>query len=150
MVSLQTIKAKRNVRIDQEGTAPFSFLNSADIGEDSTNDGGLVIDFENESKTSKYYPYDFIQISNNSSVALNVYINQNREWKKRVPSGVIQVIDDFKGVRSVRIAKTASTTVNAGEVEVTVLKKPLSEDEKIRREQKANPVRAMVRHLLGV
>lgn len=146
---IKSIQRKRNQRIDQAGTAPLVFLNTADIAQD-TNQAGWIIDFTEESKTERYSPFDFLSINNSSSEGLNLYINQRNEWQKIVRSGSILPISDYPGIRGVRIAKRGTGTIAAGEVEVTVMRKPLTQDELVRREASASPFKGLVKKLLGV
>lgn len=150
MTSRTIIKNQRDARIDAEGTPPAIFLNTGDIAVD-TNDGGWVLDFEEQAKTRKYTPYSRITINNVSSSGLNIYINQNRAWQKVVRASEIVAIDDFKGIRGIRISKRdGAVTVAAGEVEVNVERSPMSDDE-FRRRQMAEPAPLrMLKNKLGL
>lgn len=149
-LQLQEISRQRKLTIDREGTAPLSFLNTGDIAVD-TSQGGNVIDFEAESLTSKYTPFDLVEINNTSTSGLNVYINQNLNWKKVVRAGTIMAIKDFKGVRSIRISKRDNTvTIAAGEVETSVMRQSLSDDEFRRRQITAPLPMKLLNKFLGV
>lgn len=150
MTTRATIRNKRSIRIDAEGTPPAIFLNTADIAVDA-NDGGWILDFENEAKTIRYYPFSRIVINNVSTSALNVYINQNRNWQKVVRASEILAIDDFKGIRGVRISKRdGAVTIAAGEVEVNVERIPLDDNEFRRREAAQSAPIRMLRNKLGL
>ena len=143
------IQEERNARIDREGTPPAIFLNSADIAVD-TNNGGWVLDFQKESKTQRYVPYEEITISNNSDSALNVYVNQHTNWQKVAFKGQVLKITDFPSVRSVRISKRdATVTISAGEVEVNVERAPLDADSASRRDRVGSPFQDRVRSIVG-
>lgn len=147
---LSEIERRRAERIDSEGTAPLIFLNSGDIAIDDDN-GGNIIDFTTESLTIRSYPFDFIQINNSSSSDLNIYINQNVLWKKLVRAGTIVKITDFKGVRGIRISKRdGAVTIVAGEVETTVMRQSLSDDEFRRRQISRHPIRKLISSLVGI
>lgn len=149
MTSLKSLKRKRDNRIDLEGTPPAIFLNDGDIAVD-TNGGGLVIDFQIESKTKMYSPHSVIRVNNNSSSDLNVYVNQNRAWQKLVRAQTALSIKDFPGIRSVRISKRDSgVTITAGQVEVNIEREPLDDDEFRRRELKKPLIRKLISKYLG-
>lgn len=150
MVSIQTLKRKRDNRVDLEGTPPAIFLNTGDIAVD-TNNGGWVIDFTEETKTRKLSPYSIISVNNKSGSDLNIYVNQRKDWQKTVRSGgETQRITDFPGIRSVRISKrNSSVTISAGEVEVNVERAPLTDDEFRRREHKQNFLSKFIKNKLG-
>ena len=146
---IKAIQRGRERKIEQAGTAPFTFLNTGDIAAD-TNKGGWIIDFTAESKTRRYAPFDFLSINNSSTEDLNVFINQRDGWQKLVRAGTIVQISEFPGVRGLRISKRGTGTIVAGEVEVMVMRLPLSQDELVRRDAAANPILRIARILLGV
>ncbi|MBI2101666.1 hypothetical protein HYT53_03560 [Candidatus Woesearchaeota archaeon] len=144
MANLKELRRERNERVDLEGTPPAAFINAGDIAVDTAN-GGLIIDFESESKTSKYTPMSAIIVNNNSSSDLNVYVNQNIDWLKIVRSQTVLPIRDFPGIRSVRISKrNSAVTITAGQVEVHVERPPLTDDEFRRRQQKRGFISRMI------
>ena len=150
MVTLQSLKRKRDKRVDMTGTPPAIFINSGDIAVD-TNGGGWIIDFTEESKTRKYAPFDTITINNTSSSDLNIYVNQKRAWQKLCRQNSQSAIIDFPSVRSIRISKRDSgVTISAGEIEVNVERAPLTDDEYRRREQNKNPIVKAILSRLGV
>lgn len=150
MSTLTEIKQKRNRRVDLESTPPAIFLNTDDIAVD-TNGGGLVIDFTQQSKTEKMYPFSVIAVNNNSDSDLNVYVNQRTDWQKICRANTILTIKDFKGIRSVRISKRdATVTITAGQVEVNVERPALNEDERIRREVNTPGIIRIIKNKIGL
>jgi len=146
---LKEIENKRDRQIDNAGTGPLNFLNTGDIAVDA-NAGGLVYDFRENSKTTRYYPFDTITINNNSTSGLNIYVNQRQDWQKVARAGTITKISDFPGVTSVRLSKRdGSVTIAAGEIETTVERAPLTIDEQTRREAKPSLLKSIMR-LVGV
>lgn len=150
MINLQSLKRKRNARVDQNGTPPANFLNTGDIAVD-TNAGGWLIDFTQEEKTKLYYPYSILSVNNACSSDFNVYINQDTENPKICRANDVLKISDRPGIRSVRISKrNSSVTVLAGEVEVNVERPPLSDNEFRRRQQSQNPIIKLIKNRLGL
>ena len=146
---LDKIEQPRKDTIDREGTAPLIFLNPGDIDVDASK-GGNIIDFVAEGLTAKYIPFDLIQINNSSNSDLNIYINQNTNWQKLVRAGTIVKITDFKGIRSVRISKRdGAITIAAGEVETTVMRQSLTDDEYRRRQTSRSPLSKMFDRFKG-
>ena len=142
MTSQQQIKKNRNSRVDLEGTPPAIFLNDGTAGNPANipvddNNGGWIIDFEQETKTARLTPYSIVTVNNNTSSDLNVFVNQRRQWQKIARAQTVLTIKDFPGIRSVRISKRdAGVTTTEGQVEVNVERAPLGDDEAVRREQR--------------
>lgn len=150
MTSLKTILQTRNKRIDQQGTPPAIFLNTGDIAVD-TDDGGWIINFEEESKTKKFYPFSSINVNNISGSDLNIFVNQRREWQKICRNNSVLRISEFPGVRSVRVSKRdATVTITAGDVEVNVEREALDDDEYRRREVRRTAPTKIISKLLGL
>jgi len=144
------IHQRRQASIDQYGTAPLNFLNAGDIAVD-TNAGGNVIDFQREDKTSKHAPFDSIIVNNKSTSDINVYLNQIHDELNVIRAGTIIPITNRPGIHSVRISKRdASVTIAAGEVQVTVERSPLTQDEAIRREQQVSTPIKILKGLVGL
>lgn len=147
---LKQKKAEQDRKIDLYGTPPLSFINSGDITVD-TNGGGWVIDFERETSTRKYIPFETMKITNKSDCAINVYPNQNRSFRYIIQKGQVIPLSDFKGIRSVRISKRdAGTTITAGQIEVVVERPALTDNEYRRREiSEPMPIR-LIKGVLGL
>lgn len=144
------VQDKRNTRILKEGTAPFTFYNAGDIGQQSAGGTPYIVDFTEEELSKRYYPYDFVSVNNASDEDLILLINGRANWKKVIRSGTIVTISDFKGVRSVTIFKVGTGTVNADEVEVLVQRQPMTDDEYRRRQHKVSLMQTVRNFIAGV
>lgn len=150
MTSLEIIKSRRDRRIDLESTPPHIFLNTSDIAVDTAG-GGWIIDFTEQAATRKLSPYSIISVNNTSSSDLNVFVNQRTDWQKICRANTVTLIQDFPGIKSVRISKRdASITIAAGEVEVNVERPALNDDEFRRREIQKPAIVRVIMNKLGL
>lgn len=113
---------------DYETSPIFSFSNSSTI----TAGNQDVIDFATvKPATAKYLPFNTLQILNNSSVVISVYINQKRDRPIKIPAGVIQPIDSTiaPAINSLLIENNdGSTSISANELQFLVSKDNVTTD----------------------
>jgi len=144
------ILQERQSQIDLYGSAPYSFQNSGDVAID-TNGGGNIIDFAEESTSTKDVPFDEITINNKSGSDLWVYPNQRQDWKRLIRAGTIVPLSEFKGIRSVRYSKEdSSVTIAQYEIQITVKRSPLTSNEQVRRQNAMPTLMKMIHNKLGI
>ncbi len=106
----------------------FSFINSEIVTAGSED----IIDFAVvKPKSLKYLPFNTLNIINNSSVAIKVYINQDRNRPLIIPSGVIQPIDNTisPAISSILWENIdGSTQVEVGEIQFLVSRDNVTTD----------------------
>ena len=112
----------------------FSFKNSSLI-----TGSYELIDFEKDNNvTQKYLPFTNLQIINNSSETIYIYINQGN-IAKVIPSGTILTFDKsvIPACRSINIYNAGTGTIAVNEVEVSVWKEGVTIDNAFKKMHKA-------------
>ncbi len=116
------IQRRREQRILRYGSPLFNFKNTT-LGPGESE----VFEFGERARvTQKYLPFNFLSITNNSTVSVEV--NFEDKVKKTVPPGVIMSFESI-WFRRVSIKNLdASNTANQNTIEITVQRLPVKED----------------------
>lgn len=80
-----------------------------------------VLDLAPEaSSAARYAPFNFVQITNNSSQDVEVRLNQDDEAVLFVPANTIQTLDQTTApaVRSIRVTNVGASATSASEVQI--------------------------------
>jgi hypothetical protein len=112
----------RDERIKREGSEPF--VHKIDT---LTAGNSLMTAVENQfPKSRKYAPLDWLELTNNDAVDLELLINQTDSWS--VPAGIIKTIAD-RPIHTYKVTNLdAGTDVTASKVRVTLKRQAITID----------------------
>lgn len=122
----------RSYEREFEPSPTYSFRNAATV----TTTSPMAIELD-DGVYKKYIPFSNLSIVNNSSEALFLYPNQNANHKILIPAGTIKTIDKsvIPAIRSALIY-TQSGNAAANEIEVTIWKEGITQDDLAREEHR--------------
>lgn len=86
-----------------------------------TSNAVTVLDLAPEnSSAARYAPFNFVQVINNGSQDVEVYLNQSDESVLYVPANTIQTVDSSTApaTRSIRVKNVGSGSTSANEVQI--------------------------------
>ena len=119
---------RRWEKVDREGNQYFRYVLKSPL----TPKAILALNYEDiDRRMLRYYPLDFVRVTNDSPVDVELSISPTQDFK--IPQGSITTITD-RPITQIRLKNLdATTTIAEGKITFLFQRQPLTQDRLVRR-----------------
>jgi len=139
MTDIQAMKRRRQ-EIKARGSPPFRKRPSI-----AADDIYLYAPADN-SKAARYFPFDYLQIINQSNVDVLVELEQRSDRSWTVGSSAARTLDDIQPFRSYSVTNLdSSTSISQGELTVIARRQPWDANKQAQQQLQADDLDSLLR-----